>query len=145
MSLKKNCFLYSGNAEETSRRWILSSLKIVTGLRRMFPLLLVRTKFGVNGCKFIIYKFLIFRLCVLYSNRIFFISFRMRQQNTFGNGKGPSLATEKDNRDRHRDSSSTGITATGTQTCHQRGSPRPALRLVINVDHLFLLLVICFC
>ncbi|EFX80643.1 hypothetical protein DAPPUDRAFT_243233 [Daphnia pulex] len=34
------------NAEETSRRWIFSSLTVVTGLRRMLPLLLVRTKLG---------------------------------------------------------------------------------------------------
>ncbi len=107
--------LCSGNAEETSRRWIFSSLKIVIGLRRMLPLLLVRTLGGVNGCKFIIYKLLTFRLCVLFL--ILSNFFRMRQQNTSGNGKEQSLATERDhhsktemdNRDRHRDSSSTWI------------------------------------
>jgi hypothetical protein len=52
----------------------LKSLKIVTGLRRMLPLLLVRTKLvGVNRCKFIIYKLLTFWLCVLYFNPIQFI------------------------------------------------------------------------
>ncbi|XP_046641473.1 uncharacterized protein LOC124326603 [Daphnia pulicaria] len=38
--------LWPGNAEETSRRWIFSSLTIVTSLCRMLPLLLVRTKLG---------------------------------------------------------------------------------------------------
>jgi hypothetical protein len=72
------------------------SFKIVTGLRRMLPLLLVRTKLGgVNGCKFIIYKLLKFRLCVLYSNPIFFIWLRLRQQNTSGNGNGQSRPTPR--------------------------------------------------
>jgi hypothetical protein len=36
-------------------------------------LLLMGTKLGgVNGCKFIIYKLLTFRLCLLYSNLICF-------------------------------------------------------------------------
>ncbi len=64
----------------------------------MLPLLLVRTKLGgVNGCKFIIYKLLTFRLRVLYFNPIQFfkIWFRMRQQNTSGNGKWPSLKNGK--------------------------------------------------
>jgi hypothetical protein len=79
----------------------------------MLPLLLVRTKLGgVNGCKFIIYKFLTFRLCVLHFNPIQFfkIWFRMRQQNTSGNGKEPSLEKGK-----------------------WQSPPSP--RLVINVDH----------
>jgi hypothetical protein len=47
-----------------------------------------------------------------------FLIFKYRQRSPLD--VAPALALERDNRDRHR---------------HQRGSSRPAPRLVINVDH----------
>ncbi len=91
----------------------------LTGLRRMLPLLLVRTKLGgVNGCKFIIYKLFTFRLSVLYFNPIQFFKNLIQNPPTkyfwhwkrIIDGKGPSLE-------------------------NGNGQSRLTPRLVINVDH----------
>jgi hypothetical protein len=49
-----------------------------------------------------------------------FLIFKNRQRAPLD--VAPALALERDNRDRHRDSSSTWIIATGTKTRPQRGS-----------------------